>query len=154
MTLFAILLVGTAALNDSEKMPGIMMLAFDRPPLDRIKGSGRLKSLEKQRGERGYIGGFFLGLFFALSFCPFSAVLFFWMLVPLAVAAKDPAIIPSIFAIATGLPAIVSSVVLSYCARRVGGLVDGFQRIQNAVRWLVAFVFLAAGLYYTHLAFF
>ncbi len=50
----------------------------------------------------GYLGAFLLGVIFALSFCPFSAVLFFAMLIPLALGAGDPVIIPAVFAVATG----------------------------------------------------
>jgi hypothetical protein len=40
---------------------------------------------------------------------PLSAVLFFAMLIPLALGAGDPVIIPAVFALATGLPVIVIS---------------------------------------------
>ncbi|MDD4137743.1 MAG: aromatic aminobenezylarsenical efflux permease ArsG family transporter, partial [Methanoregula sp.] len=47
--------------------------------------------------DKGYVGAFLLGIIFALSFCPFSAVLFFAMLIPLAIGAGDPVIIPAVF---------------------------------------------------------
>ena len=66
--------------------------------------SGFTSGISARLAEKGYLGAFLLGVIFALSFCPFSAVLFFAMLIPLAIGAGDPLIIPAVFALATGLP--------------------------------------------------
>lgn len=81
--------------------------------LDFGAGGGRMDKLRETLAEKGYAGGFLLGAIFALAFCPFSAVLYFGMMIPLALKAHDGVIIPSVFAIATGLPVIVASIILS-----------------------------------------
>ncbi|MFC2162518.1 aromatic aminobenezylarsenical efflux permease ArsG family transporter [Candidatus Altiarchaeota archaeon] len=111
-------------------------------------GGKHLEGLLESLGERGYLGGFLLGFIFALSFCPFSAVLYFGMLIPLAVKAGDPFLLPSVFAIATGLPVILSSILLVKSVSTLGNVLHKTQAIEKAVRKTVAIVFMLAGLYY------
>jgi cytochrome c biogenesis protein CcdA len=93
---------------------GIVMLGVVRLPVS--PGSARYQAAKERVTERlagrRYLGPFLLGLLFALSFCPFSAVLYFGMLIPLALRAQSPVVVPSVFAIATGLPVVVLSLLL------------------------------------------
>jgi len=123
------------------------IISFDRlPGGDRI--SGFTSGIPAQLSNRGYLGAFLLGVIFALSFCPFSAVLFFAMLIPLAIGAGDPVIIPAVFSLATGLPVIIISYLLVRGMGKCSGIV---QKIGAAEIWLrraVAAVFLVVGVYY------
>jgi len=119
--------------------------------LDQLPGadwfSGFASGISGGLADKGYLGAFLLGVIFALSFCPFSAVLFFAMLIPLALAAGDPVIIPAVFAIATGLPVVVISYLLVRGVGKCSGIV---QKIGAAEVWLrraVAVVFLIVGIY-------
>jgi cytochrome c biogenesis protein CcdA len=98
--------------------------------------------------ERGYLGAFLLGVIFALSFCPFSAVLFFAMLIPLALAAGDPVIIPAVFAIATGIPVIVISYLLVQGVGKCSGVMKRVQDVECWIRRAVAAIFIGVGVYY------
>ena len=117
-----------------------------------LPGGDRVSSftsgISVRLAEKGYLGAFLLGVIFALSFCPFSAVLFFAMLIPLALGAGDPLIIPAVFALATGLPVIVISYLLVKGVGKCSGIV---QRIGAAEHWIrrgVAAVFIVVGVYY------
>jgi cytochrome c-type biogenesis protein len=119
---------------------------------DRLPGgdwfSGFTSGISARLADKGYLGAFLLGVIFALSFCPFSAVLFFAMLIPLAIGAGDPVIIPAVFAIATGLPVILISYML---VQGVGKCNAIFQKIGAAdilIRRVVAAVFIVVGVYY------
>jgi cytochrome c-type biogenesis protein len=121
--------------------------------LDRLPGGDRLSGftsgISARLADKGYLGAFLLGVIFAMSFCPFSAVLFFAMLIPLALGAGDPLIIPAVFALATGLPVIVISWLL---VRGLGKSKTVIQRIGTAECWIrrvVAAVFIIVGMYYT-----
>ncbi len=120
--------------------------------LDRIPGADRLpclvSGLASRLAGRGYPGAFLLGVIFALSFCPFSAVLFFGMLIPLALAAGDPVIIPTVFAIATGLPVIVISYLLVQGAGKISGTVRKIGDAELWIRRAAAVVFIVVGVYY------
>ncbi len=125
---------------------GILMLgAIDL----HLPGSGRwIAPLMEKVGEKGYTGSFLLGILFALSFCPFSAVLFFGMLIPIALKTGDALLVPAVFGIATALPVIVISVLL---VRGVGEAARLMQRAKTAEYWvqrIVALVFIGIGSYY------
>jgi cytochrome c-type biogenesis protein len=117
----------------------------------RMPGSGRFSRFTSRislhLAEKGFLGAFLLGVIFALSFCPFSAVLFFAMLIPLALGAGDPVFIPAVFALATGLPVIVISYLL---VKGVGTWSSISQNVGAAERWIrraVAAVFIVIGVY-------
>ncbi len=120
--------------------------------LDRLPGgnwlSGFTSGISARLADKGYLGAFLLGVIFALSFCPFSAVLFFAMLIPLALSAGDPVIIPAVFALATGLPVIVISYLLVKGVRKCSGIVQKIGAAEGWIQRAVAVVFLIVGVYY------
>jgi len=84
-----------------------------------------------------------------LAFCPFSAVLFFGMLIPLAIKSGDGLVIPSVFAIATGLPVILFSLILVHSISKLGSIMNSIQVFEKWMRRIVSVVFIAVGAYYT-----
>jgi cytochrome c biogenesis protein CcdA len=116
------------------------------PGGDRV--SSFTSSISVRLAENGYLGAFLLGVIFALSFCPFSAVLFFAMLIPLALGAGDPLIIPAVFALATGLPVIVISYLLVQGVGKCRGIVQKIGAAEHWIRIAVAAVFIVVGAYY------
>jgi cytochrome c-type biogenesis protein len=125
---------------------GILMLEIVEIPLP--GENGWLRHLEISLGEKGYAGGFLLGVIFALAFCPFSAVLFFGMLIPIALKTGDPLLIPAVFAIATALPVLIISLLLVQGVSRVSGMMSTAQKMEKWVKRVVAAVFLGVGIYY------
>ena len=119
---------------------------------EQLPGGDRLSrytsGLSSRLAEKGYLGAFLLGIVFAMSFCPFSAVLFFAMLIPLAIGAGDPIIIPAVFAIATGLPVIGISYLLVQGIGKCTGIVRHVQDLEPWIRRAVAVVFITVGVYY------
>lgn len=111
-------------------------------------GYGWLQKIEAWLGEKGYIGGFLLGVVFALALCPFSAVLFFGMLIPVVLKAGDAILVPAVFAIATALPVIIISLALVYGVHRVSGMLATVQKMEKWIKWAVAVVFIVVGMYY------
>jgi len=99
--------------------------------------------------EKGFLGSFLLGVLFALSFCPFSAVLFFGMLVPLALSVQDPIGVPLVFGIATGLPVIIFAALLSQGIARCSTMMNKVQTAEQWLRRIVAIIFVIIGAYYT-----
>ncbi len=125
---------------------GILMLEIVDIPLP---GShGWLQKIETNLGEKGYLGGFLLGFVFALALCPFSAVLFFGMLIPIALKTGDAIFVPAVFAIATALPVIIISLVLVQGVNRVSGMMATVQKMEKWIKWTVAAVFIIVGIYY------
>jgi len=125
---------------------GIVML--DIIKINFLKSSGKMNKLKENLAQKGLLGSFLLGVIFALAFCPFSAVLFFGMLIPIALKAGDGLLIPSVFAFATGLPVILFSFVLVYGVSRLGKIMGKIQTFEKYSRRFVAGIFVLVGLYY------
>lgn len=145
-------------LKNGEKLLGPMLLAIGIIMLDVIKfspaqSSNKLDQLKETLAGKGLLGSFLLGVVFALAFCPFSAVLFFGMLIPLAVKAGDGILIPAVFAFATGLPVIIFSIILVKSVSRLGQVMKKVQMFEYWMRKVTAIVFITAGLYYIYVAY-
>lgn len=126
---------------------GIIMLDIIKIKL--FKGNSRLEDIKEKLSKKGLAGSFVLGVLFALAFCPFSAVLFFGMLIPLAINTGDGLIIPSVFAIATGLPVIFFSLILVYSLSKLGKIMNKVQTFERWVRTCVSIIFIIIGIFYT-----
>jgi cytochrome c-type biogenesis protein len=125
---------------------GLLMIGIIKLP---SVGGSRFDGLKESLSKKGILGGFLLGILFALAFCPFSAVLFFAMLIPLAMAAGDPIIIPSVFAFATGLPVIILSFILAYSVSKIGSVMNKMKVFELWMRRIVALIFIVVGVYMT-----
>ena len=125
---------------------GLVMLNIIR--LSFIKSSGKLDKVKERLSEKGYLGSFLLGVIFALAFCPFSAVLFFGMLIRLALKFSDGILIPSIFAFATGLPVILLSFVLVFSVSKLGNIMKKVELVEKYTRLVVGWIFIIVGAYY------
>ena len=97
---------------------------------------------------RGHIGTLLLGILFALAFCPYSGVLFFGMLIPLVLSSGESLMLPPLFALGTGLPVIIFSIILAFSVEKVGKMYNAMSKIEKIMRYGVATIFLLAGIYY------
>jgi len=125
---------------------GVVML--DIIKLNFLKGGDKLNRIKERLSDRGAFGAFLLGVVFALAFCPFSGVLFFGMLIPLAIASGDGLLIPSVFAFATGLPVILFSFILVKSVNKLGTIMNKIQAFELSMRKIIAAIFILTGIYY------
>ena len=125
---------------------GLIMLNIDRVSFN--IGGGKLSSTGGKVADRGMLGGFLLGLLFALAFCPYSAVLFFGALIPLALKTSGGVTLPAVFALGTGLPVLVFGILLSAGVSRVSGWLNALTRIEKIIRVVVSVIFIGIGIYY------
>jgi len=124
---------------------GIIMMNIDRLSLGR--GGSRLASIGSKVANWGLIGGFLLGAIFALAFCPFSAILYFGVLIPLALKSTGGIALPTVFAVGTGLPVLVLGVLLSFGVARVSSWVNAINRVQPIIRIAASVIFIGVGIY-------
>jgi len=127
-------------------MIGIVLLFAGRLPA--LSGGGALQRLGARFGDMGVFGGFPLGALFALAFCPYSGVLFFAVLIPLALRTTGGVVLPAVFAIGTGVPVLVFGALLSFGVARVSSWTDRLTRADRVIRLAAAIVFIGAGVYY------
>jgi len=138
--------VGERALGPILIVMGLIMLNIDR--LSFGKGGGKLASLGGKVANWGMIGGFLLGVLFALAFCPYSAVLYFGVLMPVALESAGGIALPPIFAIGTGLPVLVFGTLLSLGVAGVSSWLNAITRAERIMRIVVSVIFIGVGIYY------
>jgi cytochrome c biogenesis protein CcdA len=125
---------------------GVIMLSINKVSLS--LGGGRLSSIGVKVADWGMIGGFLLGAIFALAFCPYSAVLFFGVLIPLALKSTGGVALPAVYAIGTGLPVLVFGVLMSLGVARISTWLNAVTRVEKIIRIVISIVFIGIGIYY------
>ncbi|MFW5884987.1 MAG: aromatic aminobenezylarsenical efflux permease ArsG family transporter [Patescibacteria group bacterium] len=110
--------------------------------------SQKMEKVKYYLSTKGYLGSFLLGVLFALAFCPYSGVLFFGALIPLVLKSPEGLLLPPVFAVGTGLPVIAFSFLIAFSMQKVSRAFQTVQKVEKFMRYMVAGVFLIAGLYY------
>jgi cytochrome c biogenesis protein CcdA len=105
------------------------------------------ESAQRLRG-RGAWGALLLGALFALAFCPVSAAFFFGSLIPLAVSAQSPLLLPLAYGLGTGLPVLAFAIALCFGMKRVSALFRKMTALDRWMRLLMGTVLILVGLYY------
>jgi len=112
---------------------------------------GRNKKLEKFKAwvaAKGYLGAFLLGVLFALAFCPYSGVLFFGVLIPLTLKSKEALLLPPLFALGTGLPVVLFSLIIAFSTKYLIQAFSVVSKVEKVTRYVVASTFILVGIYY------
>jgi cytochrome c biogenesis protein CcdA len=122
--------------------------------IDRISfgehGSGMSDAAGKL-ADAGMLGALPLGMVLALAFCPYSAVLFFMVLIPLTLKTHGGAGLPALFALGTGLPVILFGSLLSLGVAGAAKWINAISRAEVYIRIAMAVLFIIIGLYYVGL---
>lgn len=123
---------------------GLFMLFGDRLRLPKFGFS----ATERTARLRGGWGSLWLGVLFAMAFCPTSGLFFFGMLIPMAAVESGGYLLPVVFALATGLPVVLAAWVLAYSVAGIGRFYNRMQLFQKWFSRVVAVVFVLVGVYY------
>lgn len=116
--------------------------------------SGKMSEKAENRAAGGSLwGSLLLGVVFALAFCPYSGILYFGGLIPLAAGASSGYILPFVFAIATGLPVIILAWILAYSVSSIGKVYNSIKTFEFWFRRIVSVLFIVVGLYYCYIVF-
>jgi len=76
-------------------------------------------------------------------------VLFFAVLIPLAMKSTGGITLPAVFAVGTGLPVLLFGIVLAFGVAGIANWVNAIARAEKFIRIVTAVVFIAIGAYYT-----
>jgi cytochrome c-type biogenesis protein len=140
-----------------EKFLGPVMILIGLFMLDIIKikfpGLSGLTDRIGENSKGSYWSTLFLGMVFALAFCPYSGVLYFVMLIPITITSASGLFLPVLFAIATGLPVIIFAWLLAYAVGNVGKLYNQIKTFELWFRRVVSVIFIGVGIYYVVLFF-
>ncbi len=113
-----------------------------------IPGLSASDKMQERVAHGGAWGACFLGAFFALSFCPVSAALFFGSLVPLSVQHHSYLLLPSLYGVGTGLPVLVFGILIAISTQSVAKLFRRVTEVERWVRVITAVTFILIGIYY------
>jgi len=105
---------------------------------------------EKQNklAESGIVGAFFLGVLFALSFCPIAAALFFGSLIPLALSSRIGIIYPFMYGIGTGIPVVVFALGIVFGVKLFSKWFQNTARVEFVTKRITGIVFIFVGFYF------
>jgi len=106
------------------------------------------EKIQKKIEKKGIWGAFFLGVIFALSFCPISAALFFGSLISLALKHNSSVLLPSAYGLGTGLPVVLCAIALSFGAQYIGKLFDKLTLFEKWAARVTGVIFILGGIYY------
>lgn len=140
-----------------EKLLGPALVLIGLLMLDVIKlklpGFSGIAEKLGERSKGGIWSSFFLGVVFALAFCPYSGVLYFALLIPMTVSSASGLYLPVVYAIATGLPVLLFAWLLAFAVSNVGKLYNRINAFECWFRRVVSVLFILVGLYYIYLFF-
>ena len=125
---------------------GLIMLNVIR--LNFLSNSNFTEKLSEKFKNKGLLGSFLIGVVFALAFCPYSAALYFGMLIPMTISSINGLYLPIIFALGTGLPVILFTYLLAFSVGSVGVFYKKIASIEKVMRYAAGIIFILTGIYY------
>ena len=111
---------------------------------------GKIEKIKNNLLKKSYWGPLLLGILLSLAFCPYSGILFFAILIPMILSLNEGLLLAPIFAIGTGLPVLIFSLIITLSFKKLGRAFNAVKKIELIMRHLVSFIFLAVGIYYSY----
>ncbi len=100
------------------------------------------------------LGAGFIGIIFALSFCPVSAALFFGSLIPISIKHHSGFLLPSLYGIGTALPVFLFAVIIGISAQSIGNIFNKISQFEKIARRATGVIFILVGIYYSLIYYF
>src|SRR3989339_1116023 len=113
----------------------IGLIMFGVIKINLKNNSQTIEKIKLWLADKGYLGSLALGMLFAFAFCPYSGVLFFGVLIPLVLKSTGGLLLPPLFAIGTGLPVIIFSILIAFSMQAVGKAFNAIQKIEKWLRY-------------------
>ena len=135
-----------------NKILGIVLIIVGMVLLDLLRINLPSLSITEKTAEkvltRGFLGSLFLGMLFALAFCPVSAALFFGGLIPIAIKAKSGFALPLIYGIGTGLPVLLFAVLVSAGIGYISSVYSRVTQLEFYTKRVTGVILILVGIYY------
>jgi cytochrome c-type biogenesis protein len=126
--------------------------------LDIIKlefpGIGKVaEKIQTRLNHANKLNAALLGFFFAVTFCPYNAALFFGMLIPLTITSVFGLYLPLVYSLTSGLPVIIIAYLLAFSISGIGKFYNKIRVFQKWFNRVVAIIFIAVGVYFLYVFF-
>ncbi len=138
-------MLGTYVLGPLLIIAGILMLFSDKL---KFSTSGVTSSLAEKVKDKGILGSFIMGLIMGFSFCPYSAILFFIVTIPMALTTKGGVVLPVFYAIGTALPVVAFTILLALGFQFAYKWISKISDFEKYLKIIMAILFIAVGIYY------
>jgi cytochrome c biogenesis protein CcdA len=96
----------------------------------------------------GLLGAFILGMLLGLAFCPYSAALFFGMLIPLSIRVSEGYGLPFFFGIGVNVPVLVFTGMLYFGMRKAKRAMQRVSRSWAVISSILGAVLISIGVSY------
>ncbi|MFA5555201.1 MAG: aromatic aminobenezylarsenical efflux permease ArsG family transporter [Phycisphaerae bacterium] len=113
------------------------------------KGSSIGQWAQNRAEKFGLAGALFLGIIFALSFCPVSAALFFGSLIPLSIQHSSGFILPLVYGAGTAIPVFAFGVLIALGANSLAKAFQKVTQFEAVARKITGIIFLVVGMFFT-----
>lgn len=135
-----------------NKILGIVLIIVGMVLLDLLKINLPSLSVSEKTANKllngGFLGSLFLGILFALAFCPVSAALFFGGLIPLSIKANSGLTLPLIYGIGTGLPVLLFAVLVSTGIGYINNIYSRVTQMEFYTKRVTGIILILVGIYY------
>lgn len=148
--------VSKILISNGKVIMGILLIVIGALMLDIIKlkfpGFGKLtEKIQNRQIEANKLNAALLGFFFAVTFCPYNAVLFFGMLIPLTITSVFGLYLPLVYSLTSGFPVIIIAYLLAFSISGIGNFYNKIRVFQKWFNRIVAIIFIAVGLYFLYI---
>lgn len=123
---------------------GLFMLFGNKLNLPQFGFKGNGEGLAKH----GNWGALWLGMLFAMAFCPTSGIFYFGMLIPMSATSPAGCLLPVLFAVATALPVLIVAWILAFSVQHISSFYGKVQAVRVWLNFIVGGLFIAIGGYY------
>lgn len=138
-------MLGTYVLGPLLIIAGILLLFSDKL---KFSTSGVTSSLAEKVKDKGILGSFIMGLIMGFSFCPYSAILFFIVTIPMALTTKGGVVLPVFYAIGTALPVVAFTILLALGFQFAYKWISKISDFEKYLKIVMAILFIGVGIYY------
>jgi cytochrome c biogenesis protein CcdA len=125
---------------------GILMLDLIKIKLPTFQRLSEKIQERQNKGEK--LNAALLGFLFSITFCPYNAVLFFGMLIPLTITSVFGLFLPLVYSISSGFPVIIIAYILAFSISGIGNFYNRMRAFQKWFNRIVSILFIAVGLYF------
>jgi cytochrome c biogenesis protein CcdA len=132
------------ALGPLLVLVGLILLDVIHPTLN--LGGTWMERWSKRLAEWKSVGAFLLGMLFALAFCPYSAALYFGVLIPLALKSESGITFPFLFGVGTSVLVLLIGVPLALGVKQIAHMLNVLAQVERGMRKIGALAFIGAGL--------
>lgn len=137
---------------------GVLLIVIGAVMLDVIRLNipviGRLSDkIQNRQTHATKLNAALMGFFFAITFCPYNAVLFFGMLIPLTISSVYGLYLPLVYSLTSGFPVIVIAYLTAYSISGIGNFYNKMRIFQKWFNRIVAVIFIIAGIYFLYVFF-